>query len=352
MRILCVSTLKNEGPFLIEWLAHLMGAGVTDFLLYSNDCKDGTDVMLDVLDRVGVIEHIPQTLNKDQSPQWIALRHAWKHPKRKSCDWAIVCDVDEFPNIHIGSGTFGDVIGKLHPETEAVTLPWRLFGNNGHLFFKDGPITEQFTASATKECAYPVSATFFKSLIRTDGRFNQFGVHRPNQKSVLTHGSVSWADGAGRQLPEEFSNNPNRLSLYGFDVSRDWIECNHYSLKSAQSFMIKRDRGLPNRSEKNIDLAYWVDRNFNTYPNTSISRMRKNTEYFEKQLLDIPNLNDLRTRSIDWHNARFEELIQSESEHSLFSQVSIAGNSQELSKDVSRQLIKWFQENYYRDERS
>jgi len=31
MRILCVSTLKNEGPFLIEWLAHLMGAGVTDF---------------------------------------------------------------------------------------------------------------------------------------------------------------------------------------------------------------------------------------------------------------------------------------------------------------------------------
>ena len=115
--------------------------------------------------------------------------------------------------------------------------------------------------------------------------------------------------------------------------------------------MIKRDRGLPNRSEKNIDLAYWVDRNFNTCPNTSISRKRKNTEYFEKQLLDIPNLNDLRTRSIDWHNARFEELIQSESEHSLFSQVSIAGNSQELSKDVSRQLIKWFQENYYRDER-
>jgi len=67
MRILCVSTLKNKGPFLIEWLAHLMGAGVTDFLLYSNDCKDGTDVMLDVLDRVGVIEHIPQPLIKTKA---------------------------------------------------------------------------------------------------------------------------------------------------------------------------------------------------------------------------------------------------------------------------------------------
>ena len=115
--------------------------------------------------------------------------------------------------------------------------------------------------------------------------------------------------------------------------------------------MIKHERGLPNRFEKNIDLASWVDRNFNTHPNTSISRMRGNAEFFEKQLLDIPNLNDLRTRSIDWHNARFEELIQSESEHSLFSQISITGNSQELSKEASRQLIKWFQENYYRDER-
>ena len=110
--------------------------------------------------------------------------------------------------------------------------------------------------------------------------------------------------------------------------------------------MIKRDRGLPNRSERNIDLASWVDRNFKTHPNASISRMRKNTEYFEKQLLDIPNLNDLRTRSTDWHNATFEELIQSESKQSLFSQISIAGKSQELSKDVLRQLIKWFQENY------
>ena len=63
--------------------------------------------------------------------------------------------------------------------------------------------------------------------------------------------------------------------------------------------------------------------------------MRKYTEYFEKQLLDIPNLNDLRIRSIDWHNATFEELVQSEREYSLFSQISIAGNSQEMSKGVS-----------------
>ncbi|MEK9735428.1 MAG: hypothetical protein VW297_13615 [Paracoccaceae bacterium] len=116
--------------------------------------------------------------------------------------------------------------------------------------------------------------------------------------------------------------------------------------------MIKRDRRLPNRSENYIGLAYWVDKDFNKHPNTSISRMRKNTEYFDKQLLYIPNLNNLRTRSIDWHNASFEELIQSESEHILFSQISISGNSQELSKEVLRQLIKWFQENYYRDESS
>ena len=46
--------------------------------------------------------------------------------------------------------------------------------------------------------------------------------------------------------------------------------------------MIKHERGLPNRFEKNIDLASWVDRNFNTHPNTSISRKRGNAEFFEK----------------------------------------------------------------------
>ena len=53
MRATAVLTVRNEGAFLLEWLAHHKGIGFTDFLVFSNDCDDGTDAMLDRLARDG-----------------------------------------------------------------------------------------------------------------------------------------------------------------------------------------------------------------------------------------------------------------------------------------------------------
>ena len=46
MRILAVTTLRNEAPFIVEWVAHMRAIGVTDLLVYTNDCDDGTDALL------------------------------------------------------------------------------------------------------------------------------------------------------------------------------------------------------------------------------------------------------------------------------------------------------------------
>ena len=55
MRALAILCVKNEGAFLLEWLAHHRATGFTDFLVFSNDCSDGTDLMLDRLaDQFGV----------------------------------------------------------------------------------------------------------------------------------------------------------------------------------------------------------------------------------------------------------------------------------------------------------
>ena len=55
MRITAVTCVKNEGPFLLEWIAFNRLVGVTDFLFYSNDCSDGTDTLLDALGDCGVV---------------------------------------------------------------------------------------------------------------------------------------------------------------------------------------------------------------------------------------------------------------------------------------------------------
>ena len=112
----------------MEWIAHHQAAGVTDFLIYSNDCDDGTGEMLDALAAAGEIVHLPQTKTGSQSIQWQALRDAWKHPLRKEADWILVSDVDEFLNIHVAGHQISDLLKALPDDTDAVALPWRLFG--------------------------------------------------------------------------------------------------------------------------------------------------------------------------------------------------------------------------------
>lgn len=343
MRILCITSVRNEAPFLLEWIAHLMGAGVSDFLIFSNDCTDGTAAMLDRLHHAGVIVHVPQDVDSDTSPQWSALRAAWKHPLRKSCDWALVCDVDEFINIHVGNSTVQGLIDAVPENAEGILLPWRLFGNNHIALSKDKPTTEQFTSSMSEDCTYPIETTFFKSLIRIEGRFNQFGVHRPKQKSAAKVGLPVWVNGSGVEMPEVFAQSPQRLSLYGLPNGRDMVECNHYSLRSAESFVLKRARGLPNRSHKEINLSYWVDRNFNTVENTSISKMRAATQAKHKELWAIPQIPDLHAQAVQWHRAEFLRLIEQETEYQLFSRIMLAGNSHNIPAEMVKTMTQWYQ---------
>ena len=49
-----VTMMKNEGPFILDWLAHHRVVGVERFLVYTNDCGDGTERLLDLLSDAGV----------------------------------------------------------------------------------------------------------------------------------------------------------------------------------------------------------------------------------------------------------------------------------------------------------
>lgn len=330
--------MRDEGPFLLEWIAHLRAIGVTDFLVFSNECSDGTDALLDAVGTFGVV-HVRQNVAPGKSPQWQALNAAWRHPLRKACDWALVIDVDEFPVLH-RHDTLPDLIADLPEDTDAITLPWRLFGANGKARMGDGLVTETFTRAMTPTCNFPVSATFFKTLLRPD-RFQKFGVHRPKHKPRGAR--PVWSDGSGKRLPPSVANNDKRLSLYGLPVARDLIELNHYSVKSAESFLVKRWRGLPNRSSKQIDLAYWVERNFNTVTAPGVTRHNATMRAILKNMQDLPQIAALHDSAHAWHRAKFLELLQSESEHKLYGQLRLAANSTEVSPAESDQMVKWYQ---------
>ena len=41
LKILAVLTVRNEGPYLLEWLAHHQAAGITDFAIVGQPVEGG-----------------------------------------------------------------------------------------------------------------------------------------------------------------------------------------------------------------------------------------------------------------------------------------------------------------------
>lgn len=328
--VLIVSALRNEGPYVLDWLAHYIGAGASGFVLYTNDCDDGTDELLDLLASAGVVEHHRHNPPPDESVQWHAFRAAWKTDTRKRAEWALVCDVDEY--INIKAGGFEGLLNALPDDTDAVAIPWRLFGAGK---WSQAPVTERNLWTMSHHNVYPIAATQFKTLFRVRGPFNQFGVHRPSEKKGA---APNWVCGSGKplQLPAQ------RLSLQGLDAGRMLVEMNHYSLRSAEEFLIKCQRGLPHHRDRDIDLRYWVERNFQSVQDTSISLMAENTQPAKARLLDIPGVADIHARALEWHQMAFQNAMSDERGYRLYTQALLAGPSRELAPQKAAQLYQHF----------
>ena len=339
MRILSATSVRDEGPFLLEWIAWHRMLGVTDFLIASNDCRDGTDALLQALAVAGVVVHLPQVPDPDKSVQWQALKAAWKHPLRKAADWMLISDVDEFPLIHAGQGRLADLIAALPSGTDAVALPWRLFGHGGVAGFRDQPVTAQFQHCAPARMLHPIAATFFKSLFRP-AAFRQPGVHRPARRADHVPLMV---DGSGRPLPPVVAGNDGRLSLIGIDGGRQLAELHHYSLRSAESFVVKSDRGLPNRTDKRIDLRYWVERNFNAEHNAAALTHAPALAAEIAALKALPGVAALHEAACDWHRAAFARAFATPAGYQLYADCLQAGSSAVLPDPLAMALLRGWQ---------
>lgn len=306
MRILAVLTLRNEGAFLIEWIAHHRAVGVTDFLVFSNDCDDGTDAMLDRMAALGWLVHVPNPGPHPQGPQWAALKAADRHPLRAEADWAIVLDIDEFVNPLGGARTLPGLIADL-PAATAVALTWRMFGNAGEEAVADTPVTTRFVRAAPRVLHWPWRAQQIKTLFRDDGSWGKLGVHRPRAPDPAGLARQVWHDGAGRRLPASFHTGRSFS-----DPGRDHyalVQINHYALGSMQDYLVKCDRGRANRASSVFDMAYWVERNFCDTPDTSIVPLTERAAPLRAGLMADPVLGPLHRAAVAWRRARFVALM-------------------------------------------
>ncbi len=331
LRILAILTVKNEGAFLIEWLAHHRACGFTDFLVFSNDCDDGTDAMLDRLADMGHLTHVRNDGPHPQGPQWSALRCADRHPLKAAADWVLFCDIDEFVNIHAGDRTVPALLAAL-PDATAITLTWRMFGNPGIVAFADQPVTETFTRAAPAILHWPWRALMFKTLFRNDGTYGKLGVHRPKASDPARADGARWFDGAGRPLPAEFATN-RMFSDLGQDHYA-LAQLNHYALGAMESYLVKADRGRANRDASAFDMGYWVDRNFCDVEDRTILML--DSSRLRAVLHADPVVAALHAAAVDWRHRRFDTLMQDEPWRALFGRLMMTPSARVLSPHDAR----------------
>ena len=173
--------MKDEAPFLLEWVAHHLAVGFTDILVYTNDCTDGTVEMLQRLEELGLCHHRANVIPEGGKPQPSALNHAQGEPLVAAADWVMVFDSDEFLAVNHPSGQLDGMLDDaVALDANGIVVTWRIFGSGGVVDWSAAPVTEQYTRAAPPlwHMGWGV-----KTLFRFDPEYWKLGIHRPSIKN-------------------------------------------------------------------------------------------------------------------------------------------------------------------------
>lgn len=339
MRITAITCVKNEGPFLLEWIAFQQVIGVTDFLFYSNDCSDGTDRLLDALAERGIVQHLPNPA-KGRNYQMEALKHARHQDVVKNADWSWVADVDEFLNIHCGNHTIPDLIERCGA-AQAISINFQFFANDDVDGFIDRPVIEQFCRSHNPDMWCGETAIEVKTLIQKGFPMQYIGAHRPFLRSSLVRKHYpKWVDGSGREVPNKFllAANPRRIRRFPAKGAREFATLNHYALRSLDSYLVKNDRGDVNRENRTFDDTYWRERNDPAYSDTSIQRYLPDLHAAINKLKSDPDIAALHDETVVLHMARRDILLAQPNYRDMQTQLRAAPKLPPMEEAMLAQL--------------
>lgn len=311
-RYTILSMMKDEGHSLLEWVAYHHLLGFDNICVYTNDCTDGTDRMLIRLQDMGLVQHFRNEVPEGKKPQPHALRLAEKNTEVTDSEWIVTMDADEFVNIKLGDGTVQDLVDALPTGTEGIVMTWRFYGSNDLMEWNPGLVTESYTRHA------PLSfrkGWGVKTMVRPYEDM-KFGIHRPSIKHKATRdGQVEkllarkWVNGGGRPMTESFKTGGWRST--GPTVSYDFVEMNHYAVKSYEAYLLRRLRGNVNNKPDKYNTSYFslFDRN-EERPAVSAARHAPKVKALMAELLRDPELAMLHEKALAIHRDTVDRLRQ------------------------------------------
>ncbi|SOC07184.1 glycosyltransferase family 2 protein [Phaeovulum vinaykumarii] len=292
-----VTTMKNEGAFLLEWVAHYKGLGADHLFIATNDCADPTVEMVQRLEALGLARHHATRIRRG-GIQRSALRQARWYPEVTEAEWLLVCDADEFLCVKVGDHSIRALIEASDPAAhEVIGINWRNFGAAGLRGYEDRPVTQRFTRCQGRTGR----GNYIKSLFRGLENVARIGIHLPHPRPELGRPFHRCIAGGG----------PWRNIVGEMILGIDWsaAQMNHYALRGRDSFLVKRERGRVNHAGQDMGIDYWRRFDLNRFENHDIRAHDAATARWLSALMADPVLADLHERAVDWHRGRIAALL-------------------------------------------
>lgn len=291
--------MKNEGAFLLDWVAHYKALAFDHLVICTNDCTDPTVAMVERLQALGLARHHPTQVWPRAGIQRSALKQARRYPEVSAAGWVLVCDADEFLVVRDGDRTVRALIEGAGT-AEVISVAWRSFGPVGQVAYRDLPVTTQFRMAEADPGPAPMVPTFGKSLFRGDLPLQRIGIHAPVPDPALGRGfHRCFAGGLPyRHMDHELALLPD----YGH------AQINHYALRSFESFLVKRDRGRANHSAQPMGLDYWRRFDRAEVACDAIRPLDPAVAEWRARLAADGELATLHRQAVDWHRTRAAQL--------------------------------------------
>ena len=295
-----VAIIKNEGPYLAEWLDYHERAGIDHFFLYDNDSTDDTRQVLHPYVERGYVTYIPRPGTCQQLLAYGQALRDWRY----ICRYLAFIDADEyiFP---VSGGSIPDIVHQLldnQPHAGGLVINWRMFGTSGYQDASEYEgILNSFLHRAKDDF---ISHYTVKSIVNP-----RLAVYFENPHYALYYPGDYAIDETGKCVQRYFDDtNPCQylvLNHYATKSRNEWL--NRHSQPAADDARPVNDEEIFRNNDRNevFDNAIVRYRN---------SRVQPHVDYLAEQ-------KKYRIESIDrmagilaeggTKNYRLEEMLQS-----------------------------------------
>jgi hypothetical protein len=264
-RTVLFSAQKNEGPFLLEWIAYHKVIGFSSIVIVSNNCDDGSDDFLDSLHDAGEVIHLRQDVPADVPPQQNAERVAREAGIFQNGDWVMWLDADEFL-LPRGGGKLDSLIDSAG-DADALMVAWRFFGDSHNGSWPGRHVSEKFTRAAPRHRG---SNAQVKTLFRYSDKIERLDIHRPILKASVNSSNFRVKTSSGEAPADNFFDRTRKNPFNRMPKGKGAYRLGqvvHFSVRTPDLFKkkIERGDGYLNKTEgdKLRDGEFYKRKNFN-----------------------------------------------------------------------------------------